>query len=277
MTEGVYPKRVRPLPWWGGKQRAGKARWIADLLPWVQTSTYAEPFGGMAAVLCYRAPVKCEIYNDREERVVNWFRVLRERPDEFFSLLAMTPHSRAEYERAHDMLDHLDPVIRAWAFHVVIGQGVYQTLNGRDWVVTRDGAWPRHWNDERVKTIAARFSTVQLENKDGVDLLEWLADCSHAVIYCDPPYRSSTVNKYSHSEVDVDRMTEALRVQKGRVAVSGYGEEWDHLKWQRHERKSSIATAGANQIGEERIEVLWTNYDPQEGKNIGGLFNGMGV
>ena len=229
----------------------------------------------MAAVLCYRAPVKCEIYNDREERAVNWFRVLRERPQEFIDLLALTPHSRSEYERAHTLLDDPDPLRRAWAFHLVISQGVYPTLKGRDWMITKSvngGGWPRHWSDDRVRTIAARFSTVQLENKDGLDLLEWLADTPHAVIYCDPPYRSATVDKYRYAEVDIPRMGGVLRAQKGRVAVSGYGQEWNHLGWMRHVRESSIATAGANQVNEPRTEILWTNYDPAEDKNIGGLF-----
>ena len=136
-----------------------------------------------------------------------------------------------------------------------------------------EGGWPRPWDNERVKNIADRFSSVQLENKDGVDLMEWLADTPSAVVYCDPPYRSATTSPYQYGVGDIDRMTEVMKAQKGRVAVSGYGEEWDHLKWQRHERKSSIKTNGANQISEDRIEVLWTNYDPNEIGNIGGLFN----
>ena len=52
----------------------------------------------MAGVLLARAPVKTEILNDLNGRVVNWWRAVRDKPEEFGRLLEFTPFSRAEYE-----------------------------------------------------------------------------------------------------------------------------------------------------------------------------------
>ena len=62
---------------------------------------------------------------------------------------------------------------------------------------------------------------------------------------------------------DWDALTEALLAQRGRVAVSGYGDEWDHLGWQRHERTGHMRDhrPGSYTV---RTEVVWTSYDPPQ-------------
>ena len=65
-----------PTNYYGGKARL--AGWIASLLP--AHRTYVEPFCGSAAVLFAKRPSPTEILNDLDGAVVNFFRVLRERP-----------------------------------------------------------------------------------------------------------------------------------------------------------------------------------------------------
>ena len=254
------------MPWYGGKQRSGKAEWIAGLLPWSKKSTYVEPFGGMASVLVRRAPVKCEIYNDLDGRAVNWWRVLRERTEEFIHLVTLTPHSRAEYERARGMLGDLDDLQRAWAFHIAVAQSVNCSLTAgkKEWIISRSGNSFRTWRKERIEPLVTRMRDVQLENKDAIELLVWFTDIEDAVIYCDPPYSTARVDHYQHSHFNISALTDALLVQRGQVAISGYGDEWDHLGWQRHELECTISSLGANKIVEPRTEVLWTNYDVAE-------------
>ena len=70
----------RTLTYYGGKRGYGKAEWIASFLPWHSDSCYVEPFAGMAGVLFARQPVKVEVLNDLNQRVVNWLRVVRDEP-----------------------------------------------------------------------------------------------------------------------------------------------------------------------------------------------------
>ena len=78
------------------------------------------------------------------------------------------------------------------------------------------------------------------------------------VVYCDPPYYS-TDRRYTENDVDIQALTDALLEQKGQVAVSGYGEEWNHLGWRVVEKEVRATASGKNQV---RTERLWMNYPP---------------
>src|SRR4051794_15717834 len=67
-----------PIPYFGGKARI--APWIVSLMP--PHRVYVEPFAGSAAVLFAKARATHEILNDVDGEVVNFFRVLRERPED---------------------------------------------------------------------------------------------------------------------------------------------------------------------------------------------------
>jgi len=67
------------INYYGGKVRL--AEWIISHFP--KHTTYIEPFGGGAAVLLNKPRSKNEIYNDKDNWVVNFFWVLREQWDEF--------------------------------------------------------------------------------------------------------------------------------------------------------------------------------------------------
>src|SRR5580692_8004016 len=103
-------KRARPAPlvrpstgrrriafgWYGGK--FSHLEWLLPLLP--ACHHYCEPFAGSAAVLLNRAPSPVETYNDLDGEVVNFFRTLRENPDEVIRRIGLTPFSREEFSIA---------------------------------------------------------------------------------------------------------------------------------------------------------------------------------
>lgn len=87
---------VSPFVWFGGKQRL--ARRISELLP--PHLVYVEAFGGACSVLLTKHPARLEVYNDLDESLVNFFRVLRDHREELELRLRLTPFSRAEFNRA---------------------------------------------------------------------------------------------------------------------------------------------------------------------------------
>lgn len=256
--------KPKALGWFGGKAGYGKAEWIASQLPWERDTTYVETHGGMFGVGLARQPVKCEIFNDLDERVVNWWRVVREHPDEFGRLVEGVPHSRREYQLAGERVDNpdLSPIQRALAFHTICLQSRFGAVgSGRTWKLGLSpavGSFGR-WRSERVAALAERMWNVQLECRNGLELLEKTADREYAVVYVDPPYRDAPRHGYriNHDHNDVDRLIELLQAQRGHVAVSGYADEWDRLGWRRTEK-----AANAQQHGPalKRVEVLWMNY-----------------
>src|SRR5438128_4807882 len=82
--------------WYGGK--FSHLDWLLPLLP--ECHHYCEPFAGSGAVLLNRAPAKVETYNDIDGEVVNFFQVLRDRPEELERAISLTPFSREEFHRA---------------------------------------------------------------------------------------------------------------------------------------------------------------------------------
>ncbi len=89
--------------WYGGK--FSHLEWLLPLLP--DCHHYCEPFAGSAAVLINREPSPVETYNDIDGAVVNFFRVLRNSPDELIRLISLTPFSREEFFESLDGLGQL--------------------------------------------------------------------------------------------------------------------------------------------------------------------------
>ena len=253
---------VGPLSYYGGKQAQGKAAWIASLLPWSRESTYCEPFGGMMSVLLHRQPVRTEIYNDLDGNVVNWWWAVRNHRQEFGQMVEAMPHSRKEFEWAFHTIRNNNGtrLDRALAFHVLCLQGVIASPYKTGWSIGIDHK-PARWRSERVACLAERIWNVHIECKPAHELLNMLAYSSETVIYCDPPYPTSAIDPYQET-TDYSELTEALLSQTGSVAVSGYGDEWQHLGWQRHEKESWTTRWGEHAgPAQARTEVLWTNYE----------------
>lgn len=102
--------------WYGGK--FSHLDWLRPLLP--QTYHYCEPFGGSAAVLLNREPSPVETFNDIDGEVVNFFKVLRDKPEEILYKLTFTPFSFEEYLNAIEKTNRstLPDVERARLFYI---------------------------------------------------------------------------------------------------------------------------------------------------------------
>ena len=269
---GVRLTRPR---YFGGKSNHVGA-WISAQLPWDRQQTYIETHGGMYGVGLLRPPSKLEIFNDLDGRIVNWWRVCRDRPAELQRLLDRTEQGRAVYADAATKLDDPNPVVQAWAVTVVLDQGFMHSLAhctpGTWALVTRDSnKGAEQWD---IPRLAARMRRVQLEQRPAVDLLDRVSAVGEAMIYVDPPYGEgvSVGIDAAYGVADLTDLTGVLLAQTGKVAVSGYGTEWDHLGWRRETKtarqQTGIAPAGGARAS--RTEVLWLNFPPAQRDLWGG-------
>ena len=267
---------VRTPTYFGGKSHLnhGSGRWVASMLPQDLDVTYCEPCCGLAKILIQRRPATVEILNDINDRIANYLTVVRDHPEELAWRSEYTAISESDFRRAVAEIDtHADPIERARFLYVILnfsllhGDGARPTF-AVDW--GRDGGRGReriHY--DHVIRLGARIAKVQILCRDGIDVIESLASNAGAVIYVDPPYRSSNTSVYRHGDMDWERLGEAMAACKGRVAVSGYGDEWDSLGWQRYEYQTTvtgghIARMRADNSTPARTEVLWTNYEPDQ-------------
>ena len=254
------------LHYYGGKGRE-RGAWVLSNLPQDTNCLYVEPFAGMLGVLLNRPRAHLEIVGDADGRIMNFWRVIRDTPVELERLLLLTPHSRIEFENALSISD--DPIEDARRLAVLISLSVMHgtsTARGHYALIKRGTGHA----DKKLSLVAGKLGQLaerirytQLNNRDGVETLNMVSRASDAIVYCDPPYQSSDTSLYTHSSVDINDLTVALLAQHGRVAVSGYGDEWAHLGWRCEEWETISYAGGQPGIAQgRRIEKLWMNYPP---------------
>lgn len=272
-------KRIMAFTWYGGK--TSHLDWLLPLLP--QTTSFVDVFGGSAAVLLNRPQSPIETYNDLDNNVVNFFRVLREQPAELIRLLRLTLYSREERRHAYRERVADTNIESARRFFVLARQtfsGLAQatTRHLNSWrVSTRDisdgiAESTHSWQEgiDGLAAVAARLRDVQIESYPALLILEKY-DTPDTLFYCDPPYVHETRSEGHTAEYAVemsekDHVDLAMMLHKlsGRVALSGYRcELYDDLynDWHRVDMpvRSSVSVIGdASQRG--RVESLWTNY-----------------
>jgi len=257
--------------WYGGK--FSHLDWLLPLLP--AAHHYCEPFAGSAAVLINRTPSPVETYNDIDGEVVNFFKVLRESPEELTRMIALTPFSREEfYFAVNEPARRLSALERARRFYVRARQartGLAQTATLGRWANCRNtsragmsGVVSRWLGGVGVlPEIGERLLRVQIENRPATDIIR-LYDGPGTLFYCDPPYLHQTRgdSKAYGFEMDEEQHRElaaALRRIKGKAAVSGYRcELMDKLYkgWRRFDADEKHC----HSIKQLRQECVWMNY-----------------
>lgn len=239
------------------------AEWIVSHMP--EHTSYLEPFFGSGAVLFNKPVAPLETINDVDENVTNFFRVVRDRPDELERKLRYTPYARSEYLRSYE--PEGDEVERARLFLVRLSMAMgAKTSDSTGWRFTVDyDARPLspavEWTrlPDRIQGVADRLRTVQIDNQTAV---EQIARHRHTstLIYCDPPYLMSTRSRrmYAHEMgvQDHEELLAVLQEHPGPVMISGYAHpmyDGELRHWHRHEHRTKA------QGGKARTEVLWLN------------------
>jgi DNA adenine methylase len=262
------PKRPA-LRYYGGKWNL--APWIISHFP--EHKNYVEPCGGAASVLLQKPRSPLETYNDLDSNVVNFFRVLRDRPDELIQRLKLTPWARAEYELSlKPCEDELEAARRFFVSSWMSMQGGHHSKTSKTWrakhnAVHKDGG--TRWamcptelikNVDGMAAVWERLRLVQLENRPAKDVIGRY-DNKDTLIYFDPPYMPETRSNSNTYliEQDADFHIESatlLRQAHGFVIVSGYAspiytELYEAHSWRRVDKESQTNSGG------KRIESLW--------------------
>jgi len=229
------PPPHRPaLRYYGGKWNLGP--WIIGHFP--PHTCYVEPFGGAGSVLLQKPPAEYEYLNDADGDVINFFRVLREQPDDLLRLLRLTPFSRHEARAA--MEPTLDPVERARRLYVRAWQSRgaaraqwhtgwrYQVHQARGKRAAADFT-----DTSQLDAVIERLRRVSIECDDAFAVLARF-DSPATLFYVDPPYLAETRSRrwcdhaYAHDFHTVDdhrRLADTLLAVAGMVVLSGYPSE----------------------------------------------------
>ncbi len=259
-----------PIKWVGGKSRLRKY-----IIPLIPTHTcYVEPFAGASWVLFGKHPSDVEILNDKEQELINFFRVIKEKPEELISSFEWELVSRAEFER----LAKLEPakltdIQRAHRFYYLImagwgGEFHYPRFQTS---ITDGGHGNRLFGAlktlrQRLEPVHKRLSTVIIENLDWQECIDRY-DRQGTVMYIDPPYPGNGCN-YSHNMRDWDAhklLSERLSRATCQWILSSYDKSEIRALFEQYNFTTIQSSSGMNKEknGSTRVlnkEILITNF-----------------
>jgi DNA adenine methylase len=259
-----------PVKWPGGKRYLAKH--IISHFP--SHRIYLEVFGGGASVLLNKKPVDVETYNDLDQRITRFFRILRDQGDRFTEKARLIPYSQVEFQAAATYplgASELDMALCdfvRWrqSFGGKGGSWSFTTGRARGGMAGDVNGW---WTAiEQLPQVIDRIRRVQIICQSAFEAIPRF-DHSEGLIYCDPPYVHSTRQENSrktyHAEMSDDehrKLSQLLNRCKAKVIVSGYPSElYEELYhgWKTVEFDIANHAAGGREKGRER-ECLWMNF-----------------
>lgn len=205
-----------------------------------------------------------ETVNDLHGELVNFFRILRDKPEELKRLIELTPYAREEYDSAYREAGNEIESARRFCVRCWMGFGC-ANLYHNGFKSGQQGSSPnpaKAWAElPEIMTLASeRLKGVQIENLPALEVLKRY-NTPDVFIYADPPYLHETRKKYLYKHEMTDHEHEellcALLSHPGPVMISGYDNSlYDrYLKDWKKVQKDTLAEGGL-----KRTETLWMNY-----------------
>jgi DNA adenine methylase len=214
------------FPYIGGKTQL--ADWIIDNMP--EHDCYVEVFGGSAAILLNKPRSNVEVYNDLNDDLVHFFKILRDKPQELRDWCKQMVYSRSWYEEiAEDFFNDVrvdDDVVRAGRFFYLINSTFGGKLSSKGWRKSEtNGSESKAWesNLDKVEYFHERFKGVDVECKSYEKIFD-LYDDEGVLFYLDPPYKDTESVYDDSAGFNHDKLAHKLMNLEGDFMLS-----YDHM------------------------------------------------
>jgi len=277
--------RGGPIQRYGGKGTNAQ-----KIVPhFAHATTYVEACMGAGSVF-FRVPAAAyqrRAVNDIDDRLVTFFRVLRDRPEDLVRACSLTPYSLTEFTAALARSeDPLEEARRVWVLGRQAFAGIARTPGNWGRTLSHDtaaGGWGPSGATTKLDSLhlyARSMLNVAIDCIDGAAFIEkW--GRKGAMVYVDPPYLPELMacgGGYRHdaSTEDHHRFAAACRgaVERGaRVCVSGYASDLYndiYAGWRRVDFDVPLKSARHTR-GQRRTESLWMSYPASEEIGAGPL------
>jgi len=236
--------------------------------------TYVETHGGGAAVLLAKPRSKVEIYNDVNQYVVNFFRVIQnhEMRKDLDDLCRITPYSRRLFTIfKKEIKTEKDPVRKAMMFFYINKSAFGARQNNPSWSFCYrprrnlpDNVSKWHSGIELLDEVGHRFCEVMIEEIDALKLIP-KCDGKKTLFYVDPPYLPETRVDANAYECEMTRkqhveLLDMLLSLKGMVMLSGYENSLYNKKlkgWRIEEQEFTCRSSASKEKHPTRVEVLY--------------------
>ena len=277
---------MKVLKWPGAKWALAKE--ILKLFP--KHDVYIEPFLGSGALFFMKEPSKVELLNDIDNDVYNLFRVIRDKPNELYNSIQLTPYSEKEYRLTYERdVQSLDPVEQARQFIIRSNMaragmqyysssfrhgGLVRSLKGCD--------ISKEWSKlpEYIMQAAERIKNAEIFNRDGMYFIEKFQD-KNVFQFIDTPYLGRTRRQryYNHEmyeDEDHILFLNQIKNSKCKMLVCGYDHEiYNEILDGWHKIKIN---SNAEQ-GKKRTDTFWYNYELEIGQisMFDGIMDGLQI
>ena len=254
-----------PISYYGGKQML-----LKHILPLItEHKVYTEAYCGGCAVLFGKQPVKCEIINDMNKELINFYRVAQSDYPALKREIDASLHSRDQHTHAKHIMTHpqfFTPVQRAWAIWIGSKLGFASMLDGT-FGYDRSGTTTlklRNAKEAFTEELCCRLGRVTVECEDGIDVIRRY-DCPEAFHFVDPPYVGSDCDHYSDTfnEQDLEELLAILSEVEGKFMLTMFPhEKIERLAarygWTIHRLDRTITASKVSRRRQE--EWMVTNY-----------------
>lgn len=256
-----------PLKYYGGKFYL--APYLAALIEATPHRHYVETHGGAAHVLFAKRPSPVETYNDLDERVANFFRVLRDRRQAaaLQRLIDRTAYCRRTFLDCRETLHSGSATERAWKYYVCLRMSFSCRLGVPSFsysVKTNVASGFARCADLLSESID-RLRQVQIEQLDALQLIR-SRDARDSLFFVDPPYVHDTRReKHGYrcemSDGDHERLVAALLGLRGQAIVTIYDSPLysplESAGWRRRKIGMALRAASQKLQQQRRTEVIY--------------------
>lgn len=227
-----------------------------------QHTTYVDVFGGSAAILLTKEPSRGEVFNDKNQEIVNFFRVVKHRPAELAERSRTWIHSRKFFTEHRDSTMPMDELERAFRFWVLLADSF--GARGLHYGMAKGPVHSVTHAREHLQLVAERLKDVHVECLDFLKVIS-LYDAPDTFFYLDPPYRntkggSSNYDLLTDEEWKV--MHDTLRKIKGKFLLSSNDDAFVlglFRKFPTRHIKVPVTLSNKSN-SERRSEILVSNY-----------------
>ena len=268
-----------PLAYYGGKQRMAKN--IIPLIP--QHTTYVEPFCGGATILFKKPWPKVtntqdyrEVINDKDENLINFFKILQSNGKELCEYLELCPYSEQlnkefKSKNFHKM-SNLERAAAYWyntqtSFAKKMDSGFGRSMFGANQAtIYRKKVVSLHEYINRIMQVV-------IMNTSAIEVIKkW--DSPQSFFYCDPPYPETNQEGYEHKfdSKEFQELVDTLENCQGSFILSCY--ELEGIKipesWEKFQFKAINSSAGSVNVskekkhernGIERVETVYRRFN----------------
>ena len=254
-----------PISYYGGKQMLLKH--ILPLIP--EHTLYTEAFCGGCSVLFAKPPVECEVINDTNTELINFYRIAQTQYPALKVLIDASLHSREIHAHARHINEHpsfFTPVERAWAVWVCTKLGFASMIDGT-FGYDRSGTTTQKFRNAKeafTEELCGRLNHVTVECEDGLRVITRY-DHEGAFHFVDPPYVGSDCGHYNGTfdEADFEKLLAILAHVKGKFMLTMFPhpliEKYaaEH-RWSIHRLDRTITASKVSRRRQE--EWIITNY-----------------